>query len=1802
MERAKNFCRNADASFAVRMLALFLAVFLGAGWFTPVTAHAQTARDWNQAVCHVFGNCSPVHASWSYHASHIYRAPTRAALRTMGRSVIPVARPNYLRLAFAPTPAFSMQSQRPLTITNDTFTNGAGSGLWSNASNWSAGLPTSSNNVLITGTGSAASVTEDVTATINNLTLNAANNWTLNNALSLTIDGTSISNAGKMTLNSTGSSTELIIGSSAVTLSGGGTLTLSNSADNFIFASTFGNTLVNQETIQGAGNIGLGDMGLVNSGTINANGSAGLVIQTTGVTTNTGTIEATAGSLTLSSMTLNNTGGKITDSGQVLEFSNSTINGGTITLTGAADLQLNAATVEGGTLTNSTTGTIEALSFTNDTLGGTITNPAGGLVKIDNGAVLNLQGGTYTGLGAVSLNSTGNATELVVEGGNVTLSGGSLTLSNNAANFIFGSVGTDTLTNKETISGAGNIGDGDLTLVNSGTINANQSAGLTIQTSGPMTNSGTIEATAGSLTFTNTTVNNTGGKITDSGQNLELTSSTINGGTVTLTGTADLQLNNGTVQAGTLTNSTTGTIEALSFTTDTLGGTITNPTGGVVKVDNGAVLNLQAANYTGLGAVTLNSTGNATELVIKGGNATLSGGSVTLSNNVNNFIFGSVGTDTLTNQETISGAGNIGDGSLTLVNSGTINANQSGGMTIQTSGPTTNSGTIEATGGAVTFTNTTVNNTGGTISATGQNLELTNSTVNGGTITLTGTSDLQLNGGTVQAGTLTNSATGTIEALSFTTDTLGGTITNPAGGQVKIDNGAVLNLQAGNYTGLGAVTLNSTGNATELVIKGGNATLSGGSLTLSNNANNFIFGSVVTDTLTNQETISGAGSIGNGNLTLVNSGTINANQSAGLTIQTNGGTTNTGTIEATAGTVTFTNTTVNNTGGTISATGENLELTNSTVNGGTITLTGTSDLQLNGGTVQAGTLTNSATGTIEALSFTNDTLGGTITNPTGGVVKIDNGATLNLQTGTYSKLGAITLNSTGNFTELALKGGPVTLSGGSVTMSNSADNFILGSGTTNVLTNQETIQGAGNIGNNSMGLINSGTIIANQGTPLIIQPNSMGFSNTGTLQVSTGDVMHVETGPFTNFLGGTLTGGTYNVSGTLEIDELGTAGGEITTNAANIIMNGTGASFVDAGLKSVLTNLNTNATGSSFTIEGGSNFTTVGDFTNNGTLTVGGGTTFNVNGNLTNITGTTLSGGTYNLTGILKANNASGITTNSATITLTGSGALENQSGANALAGLATNSSGASFTINGGANFTTVGNFTNNGTLGVGSSTSKFTVNGNLTNFSGTTLTGGTYNLTGALQFNGANIKTNAANITMTGASAKIIDQSSNNGLANFATNSATGSFTTASGFTLTTAGSFTNAGTLTIGTGSTFTVGGTGSLTQTGGTTTDNGTLSVGSLFGLNGGSVFGSGTIKGNVTNAALITPGTATTTAILADTGAYTQNSTGALDISIAGTTAGTKYDQLNISSTAALNGTLNVSLLNGFIPTVGSTFDILNYTSETGTFSTINGLSINSSEHFTLTVNSTGDAVLTVVSGPLAASSHHLGLRPVSVLAGNRLVGTRIPGVLNRFTFGNLPESTSLQASAPVMVAHPSVPRMSAQASVPLMIAQPSVPRAISGVASPLSLTGLHFQSPLAVATPGATFAGRITGNALVTTSALTMPSASSILGSRFMAAASASGVRAVSGMASHPLLGSSTIHAAAPMLTATTPIYYGKRAGTTLWHPSSGFGKSTVHSGGSAPIYSKLGRRAVVGGFAVPLSNPLSKPKMGFTVQ
>ncbi len=470
---------------------------------------------------------------------------------------------------------------------------------------------------------------------------------------------------------------------------------------------------------------------------------------------------------------------------------------------------------------------------------------------------------------------------------------------------------------------------------------------------------------------------------------------------------------------------------------------------------------------------------------------------------------------------------------------------------------------------------------------------------------------------------------------------------------------------------------------------------------------------------------------------------------------------------------------------------------------------------------------------------------------------------------------------------------------------------------------------------------------------------SIPFANSGTVDVGTGATLAL-TGGLSNFSGSTLTGGTYNVSGVLEFP-----GAKVVTNAASITLAGGASALEDSGGgTNALASFAVNAAAGSFSIQSGRNFTSAGNFTNDGILAVGPGSTFATGGSLTNFAGTTLSGGTYDIGGVLEFPRAN-IVTNAANIALNGtSAAITNSTtSANGLANFAGNATASSFALTGGANFTTAGAFTNEGTLTVGAG-STFSISGSLTNFSGNTLTAGTYDVTGTLEFPGANIVTNDAGITLSGTAAEIENSTTKkNGLAALATNVDKGTFNLTAGASFTTVGNFSTAGVVSIGTDSTFTVGGTGVFKQTAGTTTDAGTLAASGGVAISSGSLFASGTITGNLASTGIVTPGTsATTTGILTDVGTYTQNAGGRLNIDITGLTAGTQFDVLD-ATTAVLGGTLNITTK--YTPTVGSTFRILSFTSATGTFAAVNGLTINATEAYTVAYQPT-DVLLTVVS--------------------------------------------------------------------------------------------------------------------------------------------------------------------------------------------------------------------------------------------
>jgi hypothetical protein len=1430
---------------------------------------------------------------------------------------------------------------RPPT-TSASWTGTAGDNNWGTAGNWNpSGAPNGSTVNVTIGT-TTANVNLNINATVDALTLSkSGDTLNFNNNQTLTADG-NITNNGSITLNSAGNYTSLTIGSSAVTLSGTGSLTMGNNSDNFITAAAGTDKFTNAQTISGAGNIGNNSLTLVNSGTIDATQSNVLYIQTSGGTTNTGTIEATTGTLVLYGNTVTNTGGTIKSTGSDLQLVDGvTINGGTLTtsgsglihttggqastlenLTNSGNYQLDnsAQTTLVGTITNngnmnmasvgngtyfllsgnvtlSGTGTltmsnnsnnvIEGVSgagtevltnniniagagdigngqtilvnnaagiinanqsggtltiaptanatngFTNTgtleaTAGGTLalnsgtyTNAVGsaqgtilanngtvnlnngatvvgGTLKSQNGGVIQntatafLNGSTSTGAvtvatgtslsvlnntnlqvegsivnnGTISLNSVGNGTYIEVNGAagsTATLSGtGTLTLSNNGNNEIYGANASNVFINKQTIQGSGNIGGNQMAFTNQGTVNANQSTQLYIQTSNGTTNTGTLEATAGgTLTLYGNTVTNTGGTIQAIG-------------TSASGGAAAVNLQNGvTVVGGTLTSNQYGAFYDLDNVT--LSGLTSTAT---INVNNNTALNL-VGTIVNNGAINLNSAGNATNLVMQGNVALNGTGTINLSNNSNNQIYGAAGTDVLTlaSTQTIAGAGNVGANQMTLVNNGIIDGNISNILYLQTSGGTTNAGTLEATaGGQLSLYGNTVTNTG-----------------SGSIVAGSGSTVYLQNGVTVVGGSLTGSGT----FVESGNSTLSG-LTNASTIQVQNNNAMYL---TGNILNNGSIQLNSGGNNTDLILNGNVALNGTGNVTLSNNGNNFIYGAVGSDVLTvaSTQTIQGAGNIGSNQMTLVNNGTINGNASSGLTIQASGGTTNAGLIEATnGGSLTLLGGTITNTGtGSISAGA-----------GTTVNLT-------NGVTVTGGSLTGSGTFQESAGS----TLSG-LTNASTVVVQNNNAMYL---TGTITNNGQIQENSGGNNTDIILTGN-VTLNGtGALVMSSNGDNFIYGSSGTYTLTNASTIEGAGNLGDGQMSLVNSGTINANVSNNLNIAVSGT-VNNTGTFEATGGGslVVTAPTGGFLNYTSSnnTLTGGTYIANGGNIYLPLGTTGG-ITTLAAKVTEEGGSQIFnSNNGNANALNGLTSITSAGALTI-GGTAFTDAGSFSNAGSLTILSGESFSV-GSLTQISGGKLTAGTYVLDANLTLSGATQtITTNSATLTLAG-GTIENANATNALAGLSSNTKSLTIAGTGNKVSTTAASFSNTGTLTINKGDS-FTAKA-LTQLSGSnsskTLSAGSYVLAGNLSLTttGLTITTNSANLTLEGGT---IQSGTANALSALASNTSNLTIAGTATNVSTTASSFSNTGTLTINKGDSFTAPALTQISTTGGITT---------------------------------------------------------------------------------------------------------------------------------------------------------------------------------------------------------------------------------------------------------------------------------------------------------------------------------------------------------------------------------------------
>jgi hypothetical protein len=374
-------------------------------------------------------------------------------------------------------------------------------------------------------------------------------------------------------------------------------------------------------------------------------------------------------------------------------------------------------------------------------------------------------------------------------------------------------------------------------------------------------------------------------------------------------------------------------------------------------------------------------------------------------------------------------------------------------------------------------------------------------------------------------------------------------------------------------------------------------------------------------------------------------------------------------------------------------------------------------------------------------------------------------------------------------------------------------------------------------------------------------------------------------------------------------------------------------------------------------------------FTNQGTITVAGGHTLNVTGKTFSNSGTISGGGSLslaNLTATLSTAQGASL----ATVTVTNStvsapqgvvngagntlvlaastlnGTLENQGtlvtrlSVTSISGAVTNQAGASWRVEGGtggsAMVTLGAGATNHGTLDLTSVLAAQAILGG----SGT-LTNASDGLIRVLPGAGSERHLQMTLLNQGTVSIQYPLYLDTNGLDHL--NDVGGTIVLDQDIVLAQSGvtpSFTNRGTVTVNAGHTFTISNGTFLNDVGGTIRGAGTIAI-------------TGT---DLANAGLISPGTSP--GKLTVNGRIVQNATGRIRVELSGTQAVTQYDLLSDNGQMVLGGTLEIALLQGFVPPAGSAYIPIKYTTHTGTFSAYQGLDLGGNLQFVPTYTDSG----------------------------------------------------------------------------------------------------------------------------------------------------------------------------------------------------------------------------------------------------
>src|SRR5262245_54250428 len=783
-------------------------------------------------------------------------------------------------------------------------------------------------------------------------------------------------------------------------------------------------------------------------------------------------------------------------------------------------------------------------------------------------------------------------------------------------------------------------------------------------------------------------------------------------------------------------------------------------------------------------------------------------------------------------------------------------------------------------------------------------LNLASATVNGaGAITNNGT--LKFVGGTV-AQAVTNNGTLTVNGST----SLSGAFANSAGAMLRVQGttGATTLTVASGFTNSGAIELTSSGAATTATLSITTGTLvnaasgtvsslvgSGGARNLTTRFDNQGLITVAQNTTTNkasvQSTNSGTIDLTTGNYTIVVSGTSPSF-------------TTTGTINVPAGR------TLTLQGGVVGGAGQNHNFNGGTMGGaGTVSLlnaqlnlnsalaTSTTHLDVNSSivagpatlTCSAGTTTMFTSSTLSAPTVveTGATLQMVSSNHTGGTLTnsgLVEWTGANTSTGTFSTQPGSILRLSGTV------GGnsSLTCSGG---FTNTAAIELTSLGTTTtatltvsagILTNAASGTISSLIGSSTSGTRVLDAKLDNQG--LITAQRNLNTSLASVDHVNSGTI-NLTTGNYTIGISGSTP--TFTTTGTINVPAgrtLTLQGGVVGGLGQNFHFNG--GTMGGAGTVSLLNstlNLGAPVATSMARLDGNACIVNGPD-----TLTMSAGITTNFNSSTLNAPMKVETGATLQLV----TSDQVGSLANRGLVEVTG-----------ACTGNAafTNEPGATFRIIGtgsNASFTVPSGWFNAGTL-------ELTSTGAATTASLISTTASVANLAGAT------LRTLAG----AGGARQILAHFGNFGAMDVQAN-----------LTVSKAGvAHSNAGSIALGFGRTLTVTGTSF------TNTTTGVISGTGFLNPSGATTFSQqGTLR----------PGASAGALSILD--AVPMASTSVLDVEIGGNSPGNSYDWLAVQNALTVDGTLNISLINGYQPQPGTRYVIATCDGRSGTFDTITGL--------------------------------------------------------------------------------------------------------------------------------------------------------------------------------------------------------------------------------------------------------------------